>query len=112
VLDVLTAYEGFTSVERGPTFNGTPFDYFGFLGGVPHVVELKASRHHFNLLGETQRHRLEQLLEVVEGLHIALLQVKVCNSAYRILYDDDVTCLFSGRKAPMGAIIDWVTERL
>jgi len=112
VRDILTSYEGFIAVEKGPTFTGTPFDYFGFKDGIPHVVELKASRRQFNLPGETQRHRMEQLLEAVPNLHIALLQVKILDGVYRMLYDEDVIRLFSGPKAPMEPIMDWVRERL
>ena len=112
VRDILTSYEGFTAVEKGPTFTGTPFDYFGFKDGEPYVIELKSSRHHYRLPEETQRHRMEQLLEAVPVLHIALLQVKVLEGVYRMLYDDEVIWLFSGRKAPMEPIVDWVRERL
>jgi len=109
--DILTSCEDFASVEKGPTFTGTPFDYFGFKDGVPYAVELKASRHHLNLPGETQRHRIEQLLKAVPGLHIALLQVKVLDGVYRMQYDEEVIRLFTGRKAPMEPIVAWVNER-
>lgn len=112
VLDILVNCEGFNSVERGPAFRGTPFDFFGVRGGVPYIVEFKGSRHHFNVPGETQRHRMKALLEAVEGLHVALLQVKVCDGVYRILYDESVIQLFSIRRAPMEPIVDWVKERL
>jgi len=109
---ILTSCEDFASVEKGPIFTGTPFDYFGFKDGVPYAVELKASRHHLNLPGETQRHRMEQLLKAVPGMHIALLQVKILDGVYRMQYDDEVARLFSGRKAPMEPIVDWVNERI
>ena len=112
VRDILANHEGFVSIEKGPSFAGTPFDFFGFRDGTPYIVEFKGSRHHFNLPGETQRHRMKALLEAVEGLHIALLQVKACDGVYRMLYDEDVIRLFSGRKAPMGPIAAWVTKRL
>ena len=112
VLDILANYENFASIEKGPSFTGTPFDFFGVRCGSPYIVEFKGSRHHFNLPGETQRHRMEGLLEAVEGLHVALLQVKVCDGLYRMLYDEDVIRLFSGRKARMEPIVDWVRERL
>ena len=110
--DILTRYEGFTSVEKGPTFVGTPFDFFGVRDGIPYVVELKTSRQQLNVPGETQRHRMQQLLKAVPGLHIALLQIKVLDGAYRMLYDEEVTRLFEGRKAPMEPIVNWVIEHL
>ena len=112
VRDILANYEGFKSVEKGPSFNGTPFDYFGFRSGMPYIIELKSSRHQFNLPHETQRQRMEQLLAAVPKLHIALLQVKVLDGVYQMLYDDQVTCYFSGKKAPMEPIIDWVSQHL
>jgi hypothetical protein len=111
VFDILANYESFVSIER-PPFTRTPFDFFGFRNGIPYIVEFKGSLHKFNFPGETQRRRMKVLLEAVDGLHIALLQVKACDGVYRMLYDEEVTRLFSGRKAPMKPIIDWVTERL
>jgi hypothetical protein len=112
VRDILANHEGFVSIEKGPSFAGTPFDFFGFRDGTPYIVEFKGSRHHFNVPGETQRRRMKELLAVVPELHIALLQVKVCEGLYRMLYDDGVQRLFSGRKAPMRPIAAWVKERL
>jgi hypothetical protein len=111
VLAILKSLEGFESVEKGPSSTGTPFDFFGFRADIPYIVEFKGSRHHFNLPGETQRHRMRQLLEAVDGLHIALLQVKICDGVYRMLYDDEVIRLFSGRKAPMEPITGWIRQR-
>lgn len=112
VLDILENHEYFVSIEKGPSFAGTPFDFFGFRDGTPYVIEFKGSGHQFNLPGETQRRRMKELLKAVAGLHIALLQVKVCDGVYRILYNEEVTRLFSGRKAPMEPIVDWVKQRL
>ena len=112
VRDILANNEGFVSIEKGPSFTGTPFDFFGSRDSIPYIVEFKGSRHHFNLPGETQRRRMKELLAEVPELHIALLQVKVCEGLYRMLYDNEVIRLFSGRKAPMQPIVAWVTERL
>jgi len=112
VRDILEKHESFVSLEKGPSFVGTPFDFFGFRDGTPYIIEFKGSRHQFNLPGETQRRRMKELLAVVSELHIALLQVKVCEGLYCMLYDEEVTRLFSGRKAPMEPIIDWVKSRL
>lgn len=112
VRDILANYEGFVSIEKGPSFAGTPFDFFGFRDGTPYIVEFKGSLHKVNFPGETQRGRMKRLLAVVPELHIALLQVKVREGLYRMLYNEEVTRLFSGRKAPMEPIIDWVKSRL
>lgn len=112
VRDILENREGFDRVRKGPTFPGTPFDYFGFRHGTPYVVELKASRHQYSLPHETQRHRLQTLLEAVPDLGVALLQIKACDGVYRILYDGKVTRLFTIRQAPMQPIIEWVEQHV
>lgn len=109
---ILENHEGFNGVRKGPTLSGTPFDYFGFRGTRPYVVELKASRHQYNLPHETQRHRLQTLLEAVPGLGVALFQIKACDGVYRILYDEDVTRLFTIRQAPMEPVIAWVKQQM
>ena len=48
VLDILANHENFSSIEKGPAFTGTPFDFFGVRGEAPYIVEFKGSRHHFN----------------------------------------------------------------
>ena len=58
-LDILQNYEGFEKVEKGPTFRGTPFDFFGYKNGTPYIIELKGSLNSFNTPGETQKWRLK-----------------------------------------------------
>ncbi len=112
VLDILVNYEGFVSIEKGPAYPGTPFDYFGWRGGLPYVVEFKGSRHRLNFPGKTQQQRLLTVLGSVCGIHAALLQVRVCDGHYRMLYDDELTQLFTGREAPMQPIADWLRSRI
>ena len=38
--DILANHEGVASIEKGPTFAGTPFDCFGRRDGVPYVKVL------------------------------------------------------------------------
>lgn len=54
---VLENCEEFTNVEKGPDFQGTPFDLFGFKDGKPYIIELKSSMKYFNLPGVVQRGR-------------------------------------------------------
>ncbi len=112
VLDILVNYEGFVSIEKGPACPGAPFDYFGWRGGVPYVVEFKGSRHGLNFPGKTQQQRLLTVLDCVCGIHAALLQVRVCDGQYRMLYDNELTQLFTGREAPMQPIADWLRSRI
>lgn len=111
---VLENREGFRRVEKGPKFRGTPFDFFGFKEGRPYIIEYKGSLKSFNTPGETQKRRLQEVLTKIEGLHVALIQVKLTKSKsqYRIFYDDEMDSLFKGKKAPLEPIVSWLTERM
>ena len=111
-LDILTNYEGFEWVEKGPDFRGTPFDFFGLKNGAPYIIELKASLKSFNAPGETQKWRMQELLKRIEYLNIALLQLKLSKAEYRIFYDEEMEILFKGTKAPLDPIEEWIRERL
>ena len=39
VVDILQNYEGFERVEKGPAFQGTPFDFFGFRSDGPYIIK-------------------------------------------------------------------------
>ena len=110
--DILQNYEDFERVEKGPNFLGTPFDFFGFKDGSPFIIELKSSLNNFNAPGETQKRRLQELLESIAGLKIALLQIKLRKGEYRIFYNEDMEILFQKRRAPLEPIEDWIKERL
>jgi hypothetical protein len=110
--DILTNYEGFERVEKGPDLWGTPFDFFGFKNGAPYMIELKASLNSFNSPGETQKWRMQELLGWVEGLNIALLQLKLREAKYRIFYDEEMENLFKGEKSPLDPIEEWIRGRL
>lgn len=109
---ILKNYEGFKEVEKGPDFRGTPFDFFGFKESIPYIIEYKGSLNSFNSPGETQKRRLQEILYKFEGLHIALLQVKLMKSRYRIFYDEEMDALFRGKQAPLEPVINWLTERI
>ncbi|MCP8322590.1 MAG: hypothetical protein L6N96_00215 [Candidatus Methylarchaceae archaeon HK02M2] len=51
-------------------------------------------------------------LKNVKGLHVALLQLKLKKSEYRIFYDDQMDLLFYGSKMPLAPIEDWIRKRL
>ncbi len=112
VLDILQNYENFESVINGPTFSGTPFDFFGFKKGAPYIVEFKSSLYYFQYPGETQKRRMQELLKRINGLNIALLQVKLEKAEYQILYNEEMDHLFEGRSVPIEPIEKWIRERL
>ena len=109
--DILKVYERFEKVEVGPNFQGTPFDFFGFKDGRPYIIELKASLDHFHTPGEVQKKRMKKILTAVNGLNIALLQIKLNKNQYRIFYNDEMDLLFEGKEAPIEPVIEWVKER-
>lgn len=110
--EILVNYEGFQNVEKGPDFSGTPFDFFGYKNGVPYIIEMKCSLKTFNTPGETQKRRMKELIALIEGLNIALLQIKLRNSKYRIFYHDDMKILFEGKQVPLEPIELWIRQRL
>ena len=99
-------------VEKGPDYNGTPFDFFGYKDSKPYIIEFKGSLNSFNTPGETQKNRLQELLKRLDGLNIALLQVKIRKAQYRIFYNQQMTLLFDGAKAPLKPIESWLIERI
>lgn len=109
---ILKDYEGFETIEKGPDFRGTPFDFFGFKEGSYYLVEYKGSLNSFNSPGETQKRRLQEILSQFENLGVVLLQVKINKAQYRIFYNEELDLLFQGQKAPLEPIIDWLGKRL
>jgi len=110
--DILQNYEGFEKVEKGPRFQGTPFDFFGFKNGEPYIIELKSSLKYFHPPRETQKRRMQELLNKIKGLRIALLQLKLEKAQYRILYNDEMEILFKGAEAPLEPIEKWLRNRM
>jgi len=110
--DILQNYEGFKKVKKGPKFTGTPFDFFGFKNGEPYIIEFKGSLNYFNSPGETQKRRMQELLNKIEGLRIALLQVKLKKAQYRILYNEEMDDLFKGAEAPLEPIEKWIRNQM
>ena len=55
---------------------------------------------------------LQELLKRIDGLNVALLQVRLRHSDYRILYNDELKPLFDGNPAPLEPIEDWLRERI
>ena len=109
---ILTEYEHFERVIKGPNFQGTPFDFLGFKAGRPYIIEFKGSLESFNTPGETQKNRLKEILAEIKGLHIALIQVKLRKAEYRMFYYEQMPLLFEGEKAPIQPIIDWVKKHI
>ena len=110
--DILQNYEGFERVEKGPKFTGTPFDFFGFKNGEPYIIEFKGSLRYFNSPHETEKRRMRELLDKIEGLRVALLQVKLREAQYRILYNDEMEKLFRGRQAALKPVEKWIRNHI
>lgn len=110
-IDILKLYERFERVEVGPNLQGRPFDFFGFRDGQPYIIELEASLDHFNAPGEDQRRRMQEVLDAVEGLNIALIQLKLSKGQYRIFYNEQMGCLFDGKHISIEPVIEWVRKK-
>jgi hypothetical protein len=103
---------GFTDVQDGPTFIGTPFDLIGLLKKKPYMIELKTSLVAFHHPGEIQKQRMQELLKNINGLHIALLQIKLKDAEYKIYYDNQLDPLFYGVKKTLSPIEGWLLKKL
>ena len=114
-LDILQNYEEFRNIETANNvsqFTNSPFDFFGFKGKKPYIIEFKGSLYSFNSPGETQKRRLKELLDRIEGLNIALLQVRLKSSAYRIFYNAEMDLFFDGKQMPLEPIEKWLRQRI
>jgi len=115
VTDILERHENFTNIENVNNVSGftnPPFDFFGLKKGRPYVIEFKGSLNNFNSPGETQKRRLKELLERIEELNIALIQVKLRKSEYRIFYNDEMNLFFDGKQMPLEPVEEWLRLRI
>lgn len=115
VRDILEKHENFTDIENVNNVSGftnPPFDFFGLKNGRPYVIEFKGSLNNFNSPGETQKRRLKELLKRIEELNIALIQVKLRKSEYRIFYNDEMNLFFDGKQMPLEPVEEWLKIRI
>ncbi|MGV7223668.1 MAG: hypothetical protein ACQ9MH_19335 [Nitrospinales bacterium] len=115
IVDILENYEDFKDIEsanKASGFTNPPFDFFGLKNGNPYVIEFKGSLDNFNSPGETQKRRLNELLKRIEGLNIALVQVKLKQAEYRIFYNEQVNIFFDGKQMPLEPVEAWLRLRI
>ena len=115
VLDILKNYEGFDKIidaNEAEGFHNPPFDFFGFKDDDPFIIEFKGSLEHFNSPGETQKGKMQELLKRIDGLNIALLQVKLNESVYRILYNEHMDLLFDSKPIPIEPVAKWIKKQI
>ena len=110
-IDILKVYERFEHVEVGPGLHGRPFDFFGFKDGKPYIIDLQASLDHFNVPGEVQKRRMKRVVNAIDGLNIALLQLRLNKREYRIFYNKEMDVLLKGKRIPIKPIIDWLKQK-
>jgi hypothetical protein len=114
VFDILKK-EGFKDVQdvnRVPGFTNPPFDFFGFKKGEPYLIEFKGSLNYFHAPGETQKRRLQELRKKIDGLRIALLQVRLVKGEYRIFFDEEMDLFFDGPQMPSAPVEKWIRQQL
>lgn len=111
VTDILEKHENFTNlknVNNVSGFTNPPFDFWGIKKGKPYMIEFKGSLNNFNAPGETQKRRLKELLERIDELNIALIQLKLKKSEYRIFYNDEMNLFFDGKQMPLEPVEEWL----
>ena len=117
VTDVLIFrnYEGFTDIQninQVPGFANPPFDFFGYKKGEPYLIEFKGSLNHFHSPGETQKRRIQELLKKINGLHVALLQIRLEKGEYRIFFNKEMDLFFDGPQMPLDPVEKWIRQQL
>jgi len=115
VIDILENYEQFKRIidaNAAKGFHNPPFDFLAFKNDLPYLIEFKGSLENFNSPGETQKRRMKELLNKIEGLNVALIQVKLKRSQYRILYNEEMDLLFDGKPFPIEPIINWIEKNI
>jgi hypothetical protein len=115
VIDILENYEHFEGIidsNIAKDFHNPPFDFLAFKNDLPYLIEFKGSLENFNSPGETQKRRLKEVLNKIEGLNVALIQVKLKKSQYRILYNEEMDLLFDGKPLPIEPIINWIEKNI
>jgi hypothetical protein len=114
-IDILENYEGFRDVKPAnysSDFSNPPFDFFGYKKGEPFLIEFKGSLFHFHSPGETQKRKLLELCKKIEGIHLALLQVRLKKSDYRIFLKEEMDLFFDGPQRDMNAVANWIKKQL
>ena len=76
------------------------------------MIELKGSLDSFNSPGETQKRRLQEILDEIDDLGVALIQVNLRKELYRIFFDDQLSILFDGQQRPIEPIINWIRSKM
>ncbi len=115
VMDILQNYEGFKLVESANNvsgFHNPPFDFFAFKGKTPYIIEFKGSLNSFNSPGETQKRRIKELMSQIDGLKLALIQVRINTGEYRIFYNNEMNLFFDGRKVSIAPVVEWIDGKL
>jgi hypothetical protein len=93
-------------------FNNPPFDFFGFKNGNPHIIEYKGRKDNFARSQKDQRQRQIRILDELNTLKSALIQINFQKEKYRILYDEQIDNCYPAFDTPMDSIKDWITSRL
>ena len=111
--DILENYEKFDRIidaNKAEGFSNPPFDFLAFKNGLPHIIEFKGSLENYNYPQDTQKKRLKELCEKIDGLNVALLQVNLKKSQYRIFYDKEMNLLFDGKSISMEPVEKWIRK--
>ena len=114
ILDILENYEGFGGIEDANAatgFHNPPFDFFALKNSTSYIIEAKTSLKNFISPGETQKRRLKEVMDRVENLNIAILQIRLDPGEFRIFYNDDTNLFFDGKGVPIEPVVEWLKTR-
>ncbi len=77
-----------------PAFTIRRLIFFALKDSTPYIIEAKTSLKNFISPGETQKRRLKEVMDRVENLNIAILQIRLGPGEFRIFYNDDTNLFF------------------
>jgi hypothetical protein len=108
---------GFKQIEdangnKDMGFNNPPFDLFAFKNNFPYIIEYKGNKNKLNKIGPDQRSRQLRIIDKIEVLNSALIQINYKSDKYRILYNEEIDILYPAFQIPMDSIISWIKKKI
>ena len=113
--DILITYEKFDQIidaNQQLNFNNPPFDFLGKKNGTQYLIEYKGRFNQFGGIGKDQRRRQHRIIDKIESLKSALIQINFRDQEYKILYDSQIDDCYPDKEIPMDNIIKWIKSHL
>jgi hypothetical protein len=108
---------GFTQIEdangnKEMKFNNPPFDFFGYKNDSPYIIEYKGNKDKFSGIAPDQRRRQLRIMDEINKLNSALIQINFKQEKFRILYNEQIDVLYPSFEIPMDSIVTWLRRKL